>query len=57
MTLFARDPLEFKRILTDMRFDEVSANYADFGEFYVGRISAPEQWVKGLLSGAGFSGA
>ena len=53
VTLFARDPLEFKRILTDMRFDEVSANYADFGDFYVGRITPPERWVQGLLSGTG----
>ena len=49
VTLFARDPLEFKRILTDMRFDEVSANYADFGDFYVGRITPPERWVETLL--------
>jgi len=38
VTLFARDPLEFKKLVTDMRFDEVSAKYAEFGEFYVGRI-------------------
>ena len=43
VTLFARDPLEFKRILTDMRFDEVSANYADFGEFYVGKMIPPAE--------------
>jgi chlorite dismutase len=53
VTLFARDPLEFKRILTEMRFDEVSANYADFGDFYVGRITPPEQWVQGLLGTTG----
>ena len=39
VTLFARDPLEFKRLVTDMRFDEVSAKYAEFGDFYVGKIS------------------
>ena len=38
VTLFGRDPLEFKKLVTDMRFDEVSANYAEFGDFYVGRI-------------------
>jgi hydrogen peroxide-dependent heme synthase len=38
VTLFARDPLEFKKLVTDMRFDEVSARYAEFGDFYVGRI-------------------
>jgi chlorite dismutase len=38
VTLFARDPLDFKRIVTEMRFDEVSAKYAEFGDFYVGRV-------------------
>ena len=38
VTLFAADPLQFKKLVTDMRFDEVSAQYADFGEFFVGRI-------------------
>src|SRR5688500_487234 len=48
VTLFAKDPLEFKRLVTDMRFDEVSANYADFGEFYVGRLTSPAEWVRTL---------
>ncbi|MDP9206552.1 MAG: heme-dependent peroxidase [Gemmatimonadota bacterium] len=46
VTLFARDPLEFKKLVTDMRFDEVSAKYAEFGDFYVGKIiseSSPSQ--------------
>ena len=38
VTLFAADPLEFKKLVTDMRFDEVSAVYAEFGEFYVGKV-------------------
>jgi hydrogen peroxide-dependent heme synthase len=41
VTLFAKDPLEFKRLVTDMRFDEVSAKYAEFGDFYVGKIVTP----------------
>ena len=48
VTLFARDPLEFKRIVTDMRFDEVSATYAEFGALYVGRLADPADWVAGL---------
>jgi hydrogen peroxide-dependent heme synthase len=40
VTLFAKDPLDFKKLVTDMRFDEVSANYADFGDFYVGALAA-----------------
>jgi peroxiredoxin len=38
VTLFAQDPLDFKKLVTDMRFDEVSAKYAEFGHFYVGRV-------------------
>ena len=41
VTLFAKDPLDFKKLVTDMRFDEVSATYADFGDFYVGRSCLP----------------
>ncbi|HYP13155.1 MAG TPA: hydrogen peroxide-dependent heme synthase [Bryobacteraceae bacterium] len=41
--LFADDPLVFKRLIYEMRFDEVSAVYALFGSFYVGkRCSGPE---------------
>ena len=35
--LFADDPLVFKRLIYEMRFDEVSAVYAQFGHFYVGQ--------------------
>lgn len=38
VTLFAKNPLDFKKIVTDMRFDEVSAKYAAFGDFYVGTL-------------------
>jgi len=34
--LFANDPLVFKKLIYEMRFDEVSAAYALFGAFYVG---------------------
>jgi chlorite dismutase len=36
VTLFARDTFQIKAIVYKMRFDPVSAEYADFGEFYVG---------------------
>jgi len=36
VTLFADEPLIFKRLIYEMRFDEVSAVYALFGTFYVG---------------------
>ena len=34
--LFADDPLVFKRLIYEMRFDEVSAVYAMFGSFFIG---------------------
>ena len=49
VTLFAADPLSFKKIVTDMRFDEVSAQYAEFGDFYVGRVSSVRDWLLEVL--------
>ncbi|HBY59470.1 MAG TPA: heme-dependent peroxidase [Solibacterales bacterium] len=41
--LFAHDPLVFKRLIYEMRFDEVSAVYALFGTFYIGvRVPAAD---------------
>jgi hydrogen peroxide-dependent heme synthase len=34
--LFADDPLVFKKLIYEMRFDRASAVYAEFGQFYVG---------------------
>jgi peroxiredoxin len=34
--LFADDPLVFKKLIYEMRFDEASAVYALFGAFYIG---------------------
>ncbi|MBI2677492.1 MAG: heme-dependent peroxidase [Candidatus Koribacter versatilis] len=34
--LFSDDPLQFKKLIYEMRFDEVSAIYALFGQFFVG---------------------
>lgn len=36
VTLFANDVLQFKKLVYEMRFDEVSARYGEFGSFYVG---------------------
>ena len=44
--LFADDPLVFKRLIYEMRFDEVSAVYALFGSFYVGRRIKPNDLEK-----------
>jgi chlorite dismutase len=35
VTLFANDTLQIKSIVYQMRFDEVSALYGEFGEFYI----------------------
>jgi peroxiredoxin len=41
--LFADNPLVFKKLIYEMRFDHVSAVYALFGTFYVGlRVAARE---------------
>jgi hydrogen peroxide-dependent heme synthase len=41
--LFADDPLVFKKLIYEMRFDEVSAVYALFGSFYLGlRVAAQD---------------
>jgi peroxiredoxin len=42
VTLFADDPIAFKKIVYEMRFDEVSARYGEFGSFYVGNLLAIE---------------
>ncbi len=34
--LFAEDPLVFKKLIYEMRFDEASAKFAEFGPFYTG---------------------
>jgi peroxiredoxin len=34
--LFADDPVVFKKLIYEMRFDRASAEYAEFGPFYVG---------------------
>jgi hydrogen peroxide-dependent heme synthase len=34
--LFAPDPMVFKKLIYEMRFDQVSAEYAAFGQFFIG---------------------
>ncbi|HTB16957.1 MAG TPA: hydrogen peroxide-dependent heme synthase [Bryobacteraceae bacterium] len=48
--LFADDPLVFKKLIYEMRFDEVSAEYALFGTFYVG-IRCPASELANWLNG------
>ncbi len=48
--LFADDPLVFKKLIYEMRFDEVSAVYALFGHFYLG-VRCPAAELGKLLAG------
>lgn len=36
VTLFSDDMIQFKKLIYEMRFDEVSARYGEFGDFFVG---------------------
>jgi hydrogen peroxide-dependent heme synthase len=49
--LFAADPLVFKKLIYEMRFDEASAKFAEFGPFYTGLQFAPAQ-LGSYLNGA-----
>lgn len=52
VTLFGVDPLPIKKLIYEMRFDEVSAKYAEFGTFYVGR-RVPVAELAGLFRSRG----
>jgi chlorite dismutase len=50
--LFADDPVVFKKLIYEMRFDEVSAVYALFGQFYIALRLPMEKltnWLRGSL--------
>ena len=49
--LFADDPLVFKKLIYEMRFDEASAKFAEFGPFYTGLQFAPENLSTYLTGG------
>lgn len=49
VTLFARNPVDIKKLVTEMRFDEVSANYAEFGRFFFGKLAAPAAAMAAVL--------
>ena len=48
--LFADDPVVFKKLIYEMRFDEVSAVYALFGQFYLA-LRLPVEKLGGWLNG------
>ncbi|MSR23178.1 MAG: heme-dependent peroxidase [Gemmatimonadetes bacterium] len=46
VTLFAVSPLDLKALVTEMRYDEVSALYAEFGSFWIGHRIATDRIVE-----------
>ena len=48
--LFSEDPVAFKQIIYEMRFDEASALYALFGTFFVG-ARVPSKGLGAFMSG------
>jgi len=54
VTLFADDPMQLKAIVYEMRFDEVSARYAEFGPFITGLVQEPADALGavGIVGGA-----
>ncbi len=52
VSLFADDPLVFKKLVYEMRFDPASSRFALFGPFYVGIRVAPERLGEALHASA-----
>lgn len=50
VSLHSDDPLQFKKLVYEMRFDPASSWFAEFGPFYVGVRVGPER-VEDLLEG------
>jgi peroxiredoxin len=48
--LYANDPVVFKKLIYEMRFDQVSAVYGLFGQFYIG-VRLPVEKLAGWLNG------
>jgi hydrogen peroxide-dependent heme synthase len=48
VTLFADDPVALKEIVYEMRFDEVSALYGEFGPFFTGLVMDPADALKAV---------
>jgi hydrogen peroxide-dependent heme synthase len=48
VSLFSDDPFHFKKILYEMRYDEASARFGEFGPFYVGLRFEPMELFERL---------
>jgi chlorite dismutase len=51
VTLFAVTPDTLKDVVYTMRFDEASADFADFGPFYTGMVGTVEEVLDQVLPG------
>ena len=51
VTLWAANPQFLTHIVYEMRFDEASARYAEFGPFYTSYVVTPEQMLQHCLPG------
>lgn len=45
VTLYSDDPLQFKKLIYEMRFDEASSRFAEFGQFLVGNRMTEQQLI------------
>jgi hydrogen peroxide-dependent heme synthase len=48
--LYGNDPIIFKKLIYEMRFDEVSAVYSNFGQFMIG-LRCPVADLGALVDG------
>ncbi len=48
VTLFANHPDTIKEVVYTMRFDEASADFAEFGQFYVGMVASPAEVLRSI---------
>lgn len=46
VTLFADEALQFKKLVYEMRFEEVSARFGEFGDFYVGNLTDADAFLQ-----------
>lgn len=51
VTLFATGPDDLKEVVYTMRFDEASAQYAEFGPFYTGMVASTDDVLSQVLPG------
>jgi chlorite dismutase len=50
VTLFAHDPADLKQVVYKLRFDEASANYAEFGRFVTGLVADLDEVLAATLA-------